>query len=628
MAKAQQKKAFDPDLYGKIIGDLPRIYPVDETNTQVIDGVPVLPDPLGNGAAALKFLSRFKFAEGRATGKTIDETTLAPYQLRILLAIFGYVDPVSQTRIINNMFLSVPRKNAKSTTVALIALCALASSREPKGEILLAAGSIKQAGVMWNLVEGIARTDPTFWASIKSRRFPVFEMKNTETDCTLKIVASEAERAHGLSPHLILFDETAFNPGESGRRLLNALRTGMGARRNGLLVQLSTTPDVPLRDGDIFKDSVEYDRKVKSGEIDDRRYLGITYFTPPDSDIGDEATWRAANPAVGFSLDINEIREEYTRAVINSGSENEAKAFAALRLNQIPKSALANGLLSEKTMKRMERPITLDDLRGYECVLGIDIGGAEDISAITIMGRSGDEYIAYSLGWLSSASYNRHRRAVPLDKFVDAKVLTIVDGDIVPPSLIAEEAASIAEYVGATDVAIDPAFASAVVTYLETAGLRVSYARQGAMHMAAPIVVFMSEAQAGRISWPDDGFLSWACSNAVLLTNSVGQRITKRTESGQDPNKIDPIAAMMNCWQYFLAVDANQTTPSEANTIEVVDVWTEPDRAWNIKNNGRDFTGGMMILDDRWSPISPENYFDALGSYILSESPTPERIAL
>lgn len=627
----EQAAAITPDFerYGEIVSPIPRIYPAADGS--LTDGVPSLPDPIGSGQKAIDFLTRFKWAEGRAAGKHITEDTLAPYQAQLIRAIFGHVDAETGTRIISNVFFSCARKNAKSSTCALLALCLLASTREAKGEILLAAGSAKQASRLFDLIEGIAKTDEGFWSSIRSRRFPVFELRHTETDCGLKVVASEAERVHGLSPHVVLFDEIGFNGGEAGRRLLSALRTGFGARRNPLLIQLSTTPDVPLRDGDIYEQAVRYDERVKSGEVDDRRYLGITYFTDPDADLGSEDVWRAANPGIGYSLSLEEIREEHQRAVINSGSESEAQAFAALRLNQIPKSSLANGIIPGNVIGKIETGLGLEDLAGADAVcLGIDLGGSEDISAITALARFGDTYRAFSLGWLGSGAYARHRHKAPLDKFRAAGVLVIVDGDLVTPGLIASEAIDIAATLGCSDVAIDPAMATTVTQMLEEAGVTVHFAKQGSMSMSAPILTLQALAHEGKLQWPDDGLLTWATNNAVLLSNTVGFRIAKPSESGQDPRKIDPLAALLNALQWHIAIGdtlAGSPVAGKDNGSDAVDPWLEPEIAANIRFRGTASTGLVGSINLGSGHIDLTETHDPLGSVMLAYAPH-ERVAL
>ena len=365
---------------------------------------------------------------------------------------------------------------------------------------------------------------------------------------------------------------------------------------------------------------------MKSGEVDDRRYLGITYFTEEGADLSDEAVWKAANPGVGYSLSLDEIREEYNRAVVNSGSESEARAFAALRLNQIPKSALSNGLLPGSIISKIERTMKLDDLAGADAICaGVDLGGSEDISAVTLLARFGDNYKAFSLGWLSSGAYARHRHRAPLDKFKAAGVLTIVDGDIVSPSLISSEVADLCAQLGCSDVAIDPALATTVVAELEASGITTHFAKQGSMSMSAPILTLQSIAHHGKIVWPDDGLLSWACGNAVLLSNTVGFRIAKQSESGQDPRKIDPISALLNALQWHIAFGDGLSGAGGSDVRDVVDPWVSPELAANVRFRNINSTGFLGSLDMGSGQSSGfESAFDNLGSLILG-SPAQDR---
>lgn len=101
------------------------------------------------------------------------------------------------------------------------------------------------------------------------------------------------------------------------------------------------------------------------------------YAAPEDADIYDENVWRACNPSIGVTIDIENVRKE---ALAAKNSESAEKLFRWLRLNQWV-SLKRVGWLPIILWDRTERSWTRDDMRGRRCYVGLDLSSVSDLTA-------------------------------------------------------------------------------------------------------------------------------------------------------------------------------------------------------------------------------------------------------
>lgn len=187
--------------------------------------------------------------------------------------------------------LGVPRKNAKSTLGAAIAVYMLVCDRSDDApQIISAAGDRKQARLVFEMAKGMIQASPEL--------LEVCTVYRDEIRCelnggTYKAVSAEAGLAHGLNPSTVIVDEYHVHKTED---LYVALNTGSATRNEPLTLVISTAGfDV---EGSPLGKLYTYAKKVKAGEVDDPA-MGSTWYGPPEGEFDhtDEKTWAACNPS-------------------------------------------------------------------------------------------------------------------------------------------------------------------------------------------------------------------------------------------------------------------------------------------------------------------------------------------
>jgi len=77
----------------------------------------------------------------------------------IVAALFGAHDPTADRRMIQEVFLLVPKKNSKSTGAAGIMVAAAILCRRPEAELVLVAPTKEIADISFGQAEGMTKAD-------------------------------------------------------------------------------------------------------------------------------------------------------------------------------------------------------------------------------------------------------------------------------------------------------------------------------------------------------------------------------------------------------------------------------------------------------------------------------------
>src|SRR4051794_1304627 len=137
------------------------------------------------------------------------------------------------------LLVLLPRGNGKTTLFAAIGVYALLSTRQPA--IYVCAASRDQARLLFDTAKRMVRGHPEL-----ERRITARYSELRVDGGFLRVIASDAPLAHGLTPSLVLVDELhAHRDGE----LYEAMRTSMLKRPGARMVVISTAgsdPDGPL----------------------------------------------------------------------------------------------------------------------------------------------------------------------------------------------------------------------------------------------------------------------------------------------------------------------------------------------------------------------------------------------
>lgn len=245
------------------------------------------------------------------------------------------------------------RKNGKTGLLSGIGLYLLVADGEYGAQIYTAALDTDQAKLVFTPACNMVKSSP---------ELPEFVVHNRQTNTLhyaakssyFKVIPSDAAGALGFNPHGVMIDEVLNQPGS---KLYDALRTGMGARLQPLLVLATTETDQAISFGAAQIDQAEriqedpsrawhhfvYVRKTPR-DVKELQRLQRLFPKHPDLpvasvdekghqfiDVFDERNWRWCNPALGTFLKYAAMRAE---AIDARKSKTAEASFKQFRMNQ------------------------------------------------------------------------------------------------------------------------------------------------------------------------------------------------------------------------------------------------------------------------------------------------------
>jgi phage terminase large subunit-like protein len=192
-----------------------------------------IPDPMGKGERAVRFIAKLRLTEGPLAGRPFN---LAPWQARIVRKVFGDVTEAGHRKV-RTVFMLLPRGSGKTTFTSAIGLLSLfGPERDAAGQVISAAADREQASIAYNSSARMIRADPKLSQVariVDSRRLIV----HPKSDSTYKAISHEAYSKHGLSVSTLLADEVHAWP---TRELWEVLVSSMGKRLCPLTIVTTT----------------------------------------------------------------------------------------------------------------------------------------------------------------------------------------------------------------------------------------------------------------------------------------------------------------------------------------------------------------------------------------------------
>ena len=439
----------------------------------VFDNSPI-PDPLGHGDRAVRFLKALRHPASTEPGRKFQ---LHPWQERIIRAIYGPRD-ADGNRIVRDVFFMIGRGNRKTSLAAAMALLhLLGPERVPNGQIIFAAADREQAGIGFREAADIVRLGPSLTRATKIYdAFNSAKMIRSHLDgSTLKAVASDGRAQHGTTPTFVLVDEIhAWRA--NGRELWQALQTGMAKRPGGLTVTATTAGRG--REG-LAAERYAYARKVALGEIVDPSFLPVLFEMQDDDDWTDEQVWHRCNPGLTFGFqDIGKLRIDAKRAENDLSAMYDFQQFHLCRW-------LGNSTAPLFNFDTYDARVFEDDeadLEDLPCYLGIDYAQSGDLAAIVAAWRHDDGQVTIK-PWFFVPSEGLDERArledLPYREWIDQGLIAEIAGPVITQEAVADQVRELCARHMVQECAYDPWQFRRMATELLADGVPMLEMRQG-----------------------------------------------------------------------------------------------------------------------------------------------------
>lgn len=520
-----------------------------------------------------------------------------PFVFDFVKAIFGAYDSKKATRLIEEYFLLISKKNGKSTIVAGIMLTAVIRNWRYSAELLILAPTREVADNSFKPAADMVRADAEL-SGLLHVQDNLKTITHRLTSAVLKVVSADSSTSAGKKAAFVLVEELwLFGKKAGASAMLQEATGGLISRPEGFVIYISTHSDAPP--AGVFKEKLEYARAVRDGEINDPRFLPVLYEFPEEM-IENKAylkpeNFYVTNPNMGKSV----RREWLERKLANvlSGQDEEGdtiQTFLAKHLNvPIGMNLRANRWSGADYWVGATDP-ALADLPPFDAldamldrcevaVAGIDGGCLDDLFGLTIVGREPAEievtvkvngiptvkrmkrWLAWSHAWCDRDVLERRKSiATKLIDIEKSGHLTITDDALEDLAAIVEIIAGVKTRGILAAVAVDPAGLGELVDALAAPeiditqenglllGIQQSYGLMNAIKTAG------RRLKNGTLMHAGGPLMTWCVSNLKIEPTATAIRATKQTAGDA---KIDPVMALFNAVTVMTRNPAVPETP-------------------------------------------------------------------
>lgn len=478
---------------------------------------------------------------------------LLPWEREVIEQVYGNVEEDGRRKY-QYAYLEIPKKNGKTELIASLAIDH-GLNDGPSGQIYCCAAEREQASLVYMAAKQKIEQDEyleSVFRVVDSKK----EIHNRETGTFIKVLSAEAYSKHGLNPTVVIFDELH---ALQKRDLWDVMTFGSGAARKEQLVWIITTAgDDPDRKS-IGWEKHEYATKVLSGEIDDPTWFVRIYAAPESADIFDENVWRACNPSIGVTIDIENVRKE---ALAAKNSESAEKLFRWLRLNQWV--ALKRvGWLPITLWDRTQRDWTREKLRGRRCYVGLDLSSVGDLTATAALfppENGGEPWRFFLDAWIPEENMPEReaRDHVPFRAWVKHGYVRATPGESVDYGCIAAHLDGLmrdyaVEYICADKWRIE--FLAALMD-AEVPEKKIITIPQTIEGMSPAMKELERMFHAGEIEHDENPCGRWCFGNVVVAMDG---NENMKPHKGRSIDRIDPIVALINAMAAALRLEKKRS---------------------------------------------------------------------
>ncbi len=523
---------------------------------RIVKGEPlIVTPPLFPEAAeyAMGIFKRLKIVD--MIGKPLIEDVTREWVMQLAEVFFGSLDDETNVRYIQEFMLLISKKNTKSTIAAAIMLTVLILNQRHSAEFLILAPTKEAADNAFTPAADMIRADDELIELLQVQDH-IRTITYRATSAKLKVIAADTDSAAGTKAAGVLVDELwVFGKRPKAGPMLAEATGGLASRDEGFVIWLTTQSDEPP--AGVFKEKLNYARKVRDGEIKDPKFLPVLYEFPEEylesKKYLDPENFYITNPNLGASVNKDFLIRKITAS--QAGQDDEGESFQqvlAKHLNIEIGLALRNDRWAGVDFWRtkIDVSLNLDEVidRSEVLDMGIDGGGLDDLLGVCVVGREKDtgKWLLWAHAFAHPIALKRRKSSAP--KYLDFKkegTLTIVDriGQDVDEVAEIAEMAFLAEKLD--KIGVDPVGIGATLDALELIGIpkdKVVGISQG-WKLGGAIKTTERGLAEGNIIHSGSAMMDWCVSNARIETRANSILVTKQASG---VGKIDPLMAVFN----------------------------------------------------------------------------------
>lgn len=479
-------------------------------------------------------LHHFKDA---AVGKAF---LLEPWQEFLIACIYGWCYPGTDTRVVNNAYIEVARKNGKTAFAAGLCMYHLVADGVAGAEVDLVANSREQASIAFDFASHYAK-------QLNTERKQYFRTLRKEiffddTSSKLNVFASDASRLDGFNASMYLYDEYH---AAKDTKLRDVLQSSQANRQNPLEVIITTAGFDKGGPCYSYRETV---LEVMRGSLQDDTLWGFVYSMDDGDEWEDERNWVKCNPNMGVSVNPRFLRTQARKASTDSSSE---VGIRTKTFNQWMDSA-ATWIPSRYTDAATSGKLSISEVYdAYSDVLfgGVDLSATRDLTAFATMLAKGDHYYFWIRYYLPAETVETSPLRERYKAWQRSGHLQVTPGNVVDYDYILADIKATAEGRQYFWIGYDKWNATQFVINATQEGLPMRPYSQNIGSFNAPTKALERLIMQGNVTFDDNPITRFCFANVQLRQDFNGNQ---KPDKSKADNKIDGIIAALEALGVYL----------------------------------------------------------------------------
>lgn len=477
----------------------------------------------------LDFFDLLKHSKGELAGQPIH---LELWQCFRIGSVFGWIHKETGLRRFFEAYHQVPRKNGKSTEAAGVGVELLTIDGEQGAEVYSAATKKDQARIIFDEAKRMVNA-----SSHIKRHINIYQtnMSMPMSNSKFEPLSSDANSLDGLNIHGGIIDELHAH---KTRDVYDVLVTATGARKQPLIWIVTTAG---FNTNGICYEKYEYSVKVLKGVIEDDRFFCYIAQADENDDPFDENTWIKANPNIGVSCSLEDLRTKAKQAKeIPAALTN----FMVKHLNMWVNAETAwMNMQKYKECEEANSDFDISQLEGERCFCGVDLSATTDITSVNLEFPLHDGRYA----WINHCFLpedgileKERRDKVPYTAWAREGYITLTPGPTIDYEWIQSYIMEMSKKYQIQEIDYDPWNSTQFANNLMNEGFECVEIRQGFKTLSEPIKDVEKLILEKRLITFNNPVLRFAISNAVPSLDPAGNIKLDKSKASK---RIDPIIA-------------------------------------------------------------------------------------
>lgn len=473
---------------------------------------------------------------------------------------FGWFKCSNDKRRFRRRYKSMARQNGKTFENGIMGTYIGGFGGYKYGKLFTVATKKRQARLAWDEMSKFIAIDPDL-----SEYFEVKDYKSTiyalSTNCTIEALSKEAGLDDGFRSIYCSVDEIHQH---KDNKIYKALYNGTRSLDETLISMITTRGD----DLNSFcKEMDDYCIKILRGFATAEDFFVDIYCLDEGDDFFDPNNWIKANPYLCTTPEGMETLHTDAQTAKDMGGM-DLRDFVTKSLNMWSVNT-DDMLIDPDKWSKGESDKTLEDFKGAECWVGIDLSSGGDLTTVALEFKTEEsKYYFYSHSFMPRGRLLEHIQTdlAPYDVWENMGLITVTGGTgdfkndykFILSHLNELKERYNLQFKG---IGIDPHNADGVLSDLEDYGVPVILVTQSCRNLNDATVDLQLSVKSEVVEFDRrNELLTWSFINAKLVRNSFDEvKVDKKDNKRY--RRIDPVDACIDA--HYLELKYKTNDPND-----------------------------------------------------------------